>query len=108
MIHGRDAQGRFISKKRAQEQKALVERTKPLKIVVYRERIKGTRIARTMKRSYPYDKSDDEIAQELQKQYDQGGNYVMNITSISFGYDLKAGDSVEVERGLSGSADVSP
>src|ERR1700704_5585941 len=105
MIYGRDSQGRFISKKRSTEQKELVEKTKPsAKIIVFKERIKGTRIARTVKRAYPVDEPDDVIVIKLGQQYDHGGNYVMNIVSIGVGY-MKPGDEIEVERGPPGSAD---
>ena|SRR5437867_2612690 len=107
-IYGRDAQGRFISKQRAEEQKELVERTKPTaKIVLFRERIKGTRIARIVRRAYQPSTSDEEIARALQLQYDRGGNYVINITGIELGY-MRPGDEQEIERGPAGSADVSP
>src|SRR5437870_5443046 len=87
MIYGRDSQGRFISKTRATEQKQLADRTKPqAKIVIFRERIKGTRIARIVRRAYPVDEPDDVIMIKLGQQYDIGGNYVFNITSIGFGY----------------------
>jgi|SRR5947208_10571987 len=108
MIYGRDSQGRFISKERFIEQKELVDRTKPTaKIVEFRERIKGTRIARKMKRAYPVDEPDDVIGIKLAQQYDLGGNYVMRIMSIGVGY-MKPGDEIELERGPPGSADVSP
>lgn len=108
MIYGRDAQGRFISKKRSTEQKELVERTRPTaKIVTFKERIRTTRIARTVERAYPIDVSDNEIALKLQSQYDKGGNYVLNITAMRTGY-MKPGDEIEIERGPHGSADVSP
>jgi len=108
MIYGRDAQGRFISKQRAEETKERVEKTKPsAKIVVFRERIRGTRVARVMRRAYPVEESDEEIFRQLQTQYDRGGNYVINITSVGLGY-LKPGDELEIERGIHGSADVSP
>ena len=107
MIYGRDSKGRFISKQSAIAQKALVERTKPsAKIVVFRERIRGTRVARIMKRAYPVDEPDDVIGVKLAQQYDTGGNYVIGITSIGVGY-MKPGDEIEIERGKFGSADIS-
>jgi len=108
MIYGRDVLGRFITKNRAKEQEESVRKTMPsAKIVIFKERIKGTRIARVVRRAYPVEETDDEIARKLQTQYDNGGNYVLNITSIGLGY-LKPGDEFELERGKPGSADVSP
>ena len=108
MIYGRDALGRFISKKRIDEQKELVRKTAPTaKIVVFKERIKNTRVARVVRRAYSVEETDEEIEKKLHLQYDNGGNYVINVTSIGLGY-MKPGDEIELERGGVGSADVSP
>lgn len=77
------------------------------KVVTFEERMRGTRIKRTMSRSYPIDTSDGDIQRILNGQYDAGGNYVINVKSI----EIKSGieyEEEEIERGNPGSADVSP
>ena len=77
------------------------------KIVIFEERIRGTRIKRTMERVYPIETNDGEIHRILGSQYDNGGNYVINIKTI----DVKATppfEEEEIDRGMPGSADVSP
>lgn len=77
------------------------------KVVTFEERIRGTRIKRTITRTYPLDTNDGDINRILEGQYDSGGNFVINITSI----EVKATpeyEEEEIERGMPGSADVSP
>jgi len=77
------------------------------KIVTFEERIRGTRIRRTMIRVYPLDTQDGEINRMLEAQYDSGGNFVLNVKSI----DVQVTPSYEeeeIDRGTPGSADVSP
>jgi len=77
------------------------------KVATFEERIRGTRIKRTMIRTYSLETSDGEISRMLESQYDSGGNFVMNIKSI----DVQATpeyEEQEIERGIPGSADVSP
>jgi hypothetical protein len=106
-IYGRDAQGRFISKSRAEEQRALVERTAPTaKIVRFRERIRNTRIARTIRRAYSPEKPDSELIGELNSQYDNGGNYVIKIEVIGMGF-LKPGEEFIISTEGPGSGDFS-
>jgi hypothetical protein len=77
------------------------------KIATFEERIRGTRIKRTVVRTYPLDTNDGEIHRILDSQYDNGGNYVINVKSIEIqatpGYEEE-----EIDRGMPGSADVSP
>jgi hypothetical protein len=92
MIYGRDSHGRFISKEQAEKKKELVERTAPTaKIVMFRERIRGTRIAQTIRKAYQPETTDEEIGQDLSNRYDRGGNYVIKVFTIGLGY-LKPGD----------------
>lgn len=77
------------------------------KIVVFSERIRNTRIRRKVARAYPLDTDDMTIHQELQKQYDIGGNYVIQVENISIG-EMKQFEEKELEVGLPGSADLSP
>ena len=92
VIYGRDSKGRFISREKAEREKELVERTAPsAKIVRFRERIRGTRIAQTVRKAYPPDTDDNDIQNDLSRRYDQGGNYVIKIETIGLGY-LKPGD----------------
>jgi len=89
------------------EEKPIVEEKELSKIVVFYERIRGTRIKRKVQRSYPIDMSDNQIQSELANQYDKGGNFVVLVESITYGVRPKD-EEIEIERGLPGSADVSP
>ena len=108
MIYGRDVQGRFISRQRAEEEKGIIDRTKPTaKIVLFRERIRGTRIAQSVRMAFPIEMSDMEISQELSSRYDNGKNYVINILTMGIGY-LKPGDEFIIDIEGPNSADRSP
>lgn len=77
------------------------------KVVTFEERIRGTRVKRTIIRVYPLDTNDGTINRILENQYDSGGNYVINVKSI----EVKSTpdyEEEEIERGNPGSADVSP
>src|SRR3990170_3872903 len=74
------------------------------KIVVFYERISGTRIRRKVKRAFAASLSDTEIQNILAKQYDMGGNFVIHVESISIGV-MEPFSEEEIERGLPGSAD---
>lgn len=77
------------------------------KVAIFEERIRGTRIKRTLERTYPLDTNDGEINRLLEGQYDSGGNFVINVKSI----EVKATpdyEENEIDRGMPGSADVSP
>src|SRR3989337_738936 len=52
------------------------------KIVIFYERIRGTRIKRKVQRTYPVDMSDEEIQRQLSRQYDNGGNFVLIIAAV--------------------------
>lgn len=77
------------------------------RIAVFYERIRGTRIRRKVSRTFPLDTNDGEIQRMLESQYDNGGNFVIQIESISVGesqdYEIQ-----ELEIGAPGSADDSP
>jgi|SRR3972149_7047954 len=85
----------------------IVEEKVISKIVVFYERISGTRIKRKVKRAFAASLSDTEIQNILAKQYDMGGNFVIHVESISIG-EMEPFSEEEIERGLPGSADVSP
>src|SRR3989304_356847 len=89
------------------EEEPIVEEKVLSKIVIFYERIRGTRIKRKVQRTYPVDMSDEEIQRQLSRQYDNGGNFVVLVESISYG-EYVPGAETEIERGLPGSADVSP
>ena len=74
------------------------------KIVVFMERIRNTRVARTVRRAYTIETSDFDIQQQLADQYDRGGNYVLGVVSTGIG-ELKPGQEQEIDRGAHGSAD---
>ena len=88
------------------EEIPFVEEKELVKLVVFYERIKGTRIRRKVIRSYPFEMSNEEIQRNLAKQYDEGGNFVTQVESVSIGEFTE--QEREIERGLPGSADVSP
>lgn len=77
------------------------------KIATFEERIRGTRIKRTLIRVYPLDTNDGEINRTLEAQYDSGGNFVINVKSIEV-KQTPDYEEEEIERGQPGSADVSP
>jgi len=107
VVYGRDSQGRFISKERAEKEKEIIDRTRPTaKIVLFRERIRGTRMAQTVRKAYTPQTSDEEISQDLSSRYDRGGNYVIKIHTIGLGY-LKPGDEFIRDIEGPGSGDIS-
>ena len=88
------------------EEVPFVEEKELVKLVIFYERITGTRIRRKVIRSFPVEMSDEEIQRILHGQYDNGGNFVIGVESISIG-EFEERER-EIERGLPGSADVSP
>lgn len=88
------------------EEIPLIEEKELVKLVIFYERIRETRIKRKVIRSYPFEMSDEEIQRSLSEQYDNGGNFVTGVESISIGEFAE--QEREIERGLPGSADVSP
>ena len=88
------------------EEEPIVEKDIISKIVVFYERISGTRIRRKVKRAFAASLSDTEIQNILAKQYDMGGNFVIHVESISIGV-MEPFSEEEIERGLPGSADKS-
>ena len=74
------------------------------KIVVFLERIRNTRIARSVRRAYPIETLDGDIQTQLANQYDNGGNYVLGVIGITVG-EMKPGEEQQIERGIHGSAD---
>jgi hypothetical protein len=90
------------------EEKEAERKEAPLsKVVTFEERIRGTRIKRTVIRSYSLDINDGEINRILEQQYDNGGNYVINVKSIEI-KETPDYEEEEIDRGMPGSADVSP
>ena len=85
------------------EERLITEEEKLVKLVTFSERIRDTRIRRTLIRSYPFEMSDEEIQRLLSRQYDEGGNFVMKVKSISIGEFTQ--QEQEIERGMPGSAD---
>jgi len=89
------------------EEEPTPEEAELSKLVIFYERIRNSRIRRKVSRSYPMSMTDSEIQIVLSKQYDNGGNFVIQVESISYA-ELKPYEEQEIERGLPGSADVSP
>jgi len=88
------------------EVRPIAEEKQMVKLVTFYERIRETRIRRKVIRSYSIEMSDEEIQTILQQQYDNGGNFLIQVESIYIGeFDQQ---ERELERGLPGSADVSP
>ena len=78
-----------------------------IRMVTFEERIRGTRIKRTMTKTYPISTSESDIKQQLSNQYDAGGNFVINVNS----FEVISGSEYEeneIDRGVPGSADDSP
>jgi len=70
---------------------------------MFRERIRGTRRAQTVRKAYHPNTDDNDIANDLSRRYDQGGNYLIKIHTIGLGY-LKPGDEfiIDIEGPRSG------
>lgn len=77
------------------------------KVATFEERVRGTRIKRTMLRTYSLETGDKEINRMLESQYDSGGNYVINVKSIEV-QSTPDFEEQEIDRGMPGSADDSP
>ena len=85
------------------EEIPILEEREMVKLVTFSERIRDTRIRRIIIRSFPVEMSDEEIQKALSRQYDEGGNFVMQVKSISIGEFTQ--QEQEIERGMPGSAD---
>lgn len=78
------------------------------KIATFKERIRGTRVARIVKMAFPLNYSDEEIQQELDSRYDIGFNYVRIVNSIEPGFGFRLYEEKEIEVLGPHSADESP